>query len=270
MEDQANWLDALEQQLLRAVASPPPDLPAFLDDWLRELRSVPFSVDPVRRIRLLIDVAGQYYLHGQKVFNAVEPIALAIMLAEQNGETAHLRRALSIQGLVLNATRNTPDALRSLMQALDIAEGSGDNVGVAAVWGNIAVTLLDATLYTDARVTYERADAMAASIAEGEGPGINLRCRALHGAAVCSLYLHEYLQGVDACEDALALVREPKDREQELVRALTEATYAQLLLALNRSDEAAAHATVAREMAARSGAARAKISAATVSGLVDV
>jgi tetratricopeptide (TPR) repeat protein len=168
MEDQATRLDALEQQLLSAVASPPPDLPAFLDDWLRELRSVPFSVDPVRRIRLLIDVAGQYYLHGQKVFNAVEPIALAIMLAEQNGETAHLRRALSIQGLVLNATRNTPDALRSLMQALDIAEGSGDNVGVAAVWGNIAVTLLDATLYTDARVSYERADAMAAAI-EGEG-----------------------------------------------------------------------------------------------------
>jgi putative two-component system response regulator len=77
-------------------------------------------------------------------------------------------------------------------------------------------------------------------------------------------------QGVDACERALALLHEPKDREQELVRALTEATYAQLLLALNRSDEAAAHATVAREMAARSGAARAKIAAATVSGLVEV
>jgi len=46
----------------------------------------------------LIDAASQYYLHGQKVFNAVEPIALAAMLAEQHGEDAQLRRALSIQG----------------------------------------------------------------------------------------------------------------------------------------------------------------------------
>jgi putative two-component system response regulator len=82
--------------------------------------------------------------------------------------------------------------------------------------------------------------------------------------------LHEYLQGVDACNEALELLSEPRDREQELLRALVEATFAQLLLALNQSDDAAKHATLAREMAARSGAARAKISAATVSGLVEV
>ena len=84
---------------------------------------VPFAASPKRRVALLIDAAGQYYLHGQKVFNAVEPIALAVMLAEQQGDQAQLRRALSIQGLILTATRNTPDALRSLMQALDMAEG---------------------------------------------------------------------------------------------------------------------------------------------------
>jgi putative two-component system response regulator len=82
--------------------------------------------------------------------------------------------------------------------------------------------------------------------------------------------LNEYLQGVEASEEALALLREPKDREQEQVRALIEATYAQLLLALNRVDDAAAHAKIAREMAVRSGAARAKITAATMSGLVEV
>jgi len=60
------------------------------------------------------------------VFNAVEPIALAVMLAEQEGEQAQLRRALSTQGLILTATRNTPDALRSLLRALELAEGMGD------------------------------------------------------------------------------------------------------------------------------------------------
>jgi putative two-component system response regulator len=269
MDDYEAQLDALETELRRNIAAPPIDLPAFLEDWLRRLRSIPFSTLPARRIALLIDAAFQYYLHGQRVFNAVEPIALAVMLAEQQAEQVLLRRALSTQGLVLTATRNIPDALRSLLRALDIAEAGGDDVGVAAVWGNIAVTFLEATLYTDARVSYERAAALAAAIAE-EGPRVTLRARVLHGAAVCSLYLHEYLQGVEACEEALSLLVEPRDREHELLRALLEATYAQLLLALNRSEDAAKHAALAREMAARSGAARAKISAATVSGLVEV
>ena len=72
-------------------------------------------------------------------------------------------------------------------------------------------------------------------------------------AALCGLYLHEYLQGVDAVRERSNCLRDPKDREQEQVRALVEATYAQLLLALNRIEDAAKHAAIAREMAARSG-----------------
>jgi putative two-component system response regulator len=269
MDDFEAQLDSLDQELRRNISTPPADLPAFLDDWLRRLRAVPFTVAPARRVALLIDAASHYYLHGQKVFNAVEPIALAVMLAEQHGELSQQRRALSVQGLVLTATRNTPDALRSLSQALDLAEKMDDRSGIAAAWVNIAIAFFEATLYTDARVCFERAGAMATTIPD-ERPSQYLRSRALHGAAMCGLYLHEYLQGIDACEEAVTLLREPKDREQEQVRALIEATYAQLLLALNRSDEAAMHAATAREMAVRSGAARAKISAATVSGLVEV
>ncbi len=269
MEDYEAQLEALEQELRRNTATPPADLPAFLDDWLKRLRAIPFSVAPKKRAGLLVEAAVQYYLHGQQVFNAVEPIALGIMLAEQIGDQQQLRRGLSVQGLILTATRNTPDALRSLLRALDLAEALEDRTGIASVWVNIAATFLDATLYVDARVCFERANAAAASIEE-LAPSATLRCRALHGASMCALYLHEYLQGVDACEEALALLREPKDREQEQARALVESTYVQLLLALNRVEEASQHAVVAREMAARSGAARAKISAATVSGLVDV
>ena len=218
---------------------------------------------------LLSDAASQYYFHGQRVFNAVEPIALAVMLAEQQNEQALLRRALSIQGLVLTATRNTPDALRSLMRALDIAEATSDGRGIAAAWLNISVTFQEATLYNDARVCFERASATSKEI-DDNALRASLRARALHGSAVSSLYLHEYLQGVEACEEAQELLRDPKDRENELVRALLEATYAQLLLALNRTDDAATHAAIARDMALKSGAPRAKISAATVSGLVDV
>jgi putative two-component system response regulator len=144
-----------------------------------------------------------------------------------------------------------------------------DRQGIAAAWVNIAITFFEATLYTDARVCFERAETLAISVPD-KHTSENLRSRALHGAAMCGLYLHEYLQGVDACEQALNLLREPKDREQEQVCALIEATYAQLLLALNRVEDAAVHAAVAREMAAKSGAVRARISAATISGLVEV
>jgi putative two-component system response regulator len=269
MDDYEAQLDALEQEFQRNIATPPPDLPMFLDGWLARLRAVPFSVVPKRRVGLLIDAAFQYYLHGQKIFNAVEPIALAVMLAEQSSEQAQLRRALSIQGLILTATRNTPDALRSLLQALDIAESLRDPLGIAVTWINIAATFLDATLYADARVCFERANAMATAVPNEVQSG-QVRCRALHGSAACALYLHEHLQGIAACDEAIALLMEPKDREQEQLRALLEATRAQLLLALDRVDAAAEHAATARDMASRSGAARAKISAATVSGLVEV
>lgn len=269
MDELDTQLDALEQELRRNIASPPADLPGFLDDWLKRLREFPLSFSSKQRVTLLTDAAWQYYLHGQKVFNAVEPIALAVMLSEQLRELGLQRRALSIQGLVLTATRNTPDALRSLSQALDLAETMGDSPGVAAAWINIAVTFFEATLYTDARVCYERASAISAAISD-ERQSASLRSRALHGVSMCAIYLHEYLQGVDACEQALNMLREPKDREQEQVCALIEAAYAQLLLALNRVEDAAAHAAVAREMAAKSGAVRAKISAATISGLVEV
>jgi putative two-component system response regulator len=191
------------------------------------------------------------------------------MLAEQEGETGLLRRGLSIQGLILSATRNTPDALKSLARALDIAESSGDGIGIAAVWGNIAATFLDATLFADARATFDRADAMALEVAD-DAPRLSLRCRALHGLAICALYLHEYLRGISACEEAVELLQAPRDREQEQVRALVESTYAQLLLALNRTEMASERAAIARDMAVKSGAARARISAATVSGLVEV
>ena len=269
MDQYDSQLATLEAELRQNIASPPADVPAFLDGWLKRLRAVPFGDSPQRRIVLLIDAAWQYYLHGQKVFNAVEPIALAVMLAEQAGDTAQLRRALSNQGLILAATRNTPDALKSLMRALDTAENLADRLGVTAAWLNIAITFFDATLYMDARVCYERVDQMSDEI-DDETRRVQLRSRALHGAALCGLYLHEYLHAADACLEALKLLIEPRDREQEQSRALIEATYAQILLAINRLDDAAEHAVIAREMAARSGAARAKIAAATVSGLVEV
>ncbi len=192
------------------------------------------------------------------------------MLAEQEGEQAQLRRALSIQGLILTATRNTPDALRSLLRALELAERMEDIPGVAAAWVNIAVTFFDATLYNDARVCYERGAMTASSIdrsgAERHDPSAG-RCTAPRSAiSTCTSTCPASMRAKRRCSSS----RTRRTASRSRCRALIEATYAQLLLALHRTEDAAAHAAVAREMAAKSGAARAKIAAATVSGLVEV
>jgi len=75
--------------------------------------------------------------------------------------------------------------------------------------GNIAVAFLEATLYSDAGVCYERAGRDGRQDRDSD-LSATLRTRALHGLASCGLYLHEYLRGVTACEEAIALLKEPR------------------------------------------------------------
>ena len=126
MEQHEEELSRIEEDLRRNLSAPVPDTPAYVDDCLKRLRSVPYSVSPKRRISVLIDAASQYYFHGQKVFSAVEPIALAVMLADQAGEKQLLRKALNGQGLILSATNNPADSIKSLLRSLDIAEELGE------------------------------------------------------------------------------------------------------------------------------------------------
>ena len=253
-------LSGIEADLGANQSAPVPDTPAFLDDCLRRLRAVPVSVSPARRIGLLTDIAWQYYIHGQKVFSAIEPIALAVMLAEQEGFKPLLRRALSIQGVILGATAATTDALDSLLRSLDLAEEIGDPLAVAAAWLNIGQALFEATLYNDARIAFERAVSAASDLADSP-IARSMAARALQASALSSLRLKEYLRGRDAIEDAIALLDDPKDREQEQARVLAEGTYVRLLLETNRLEEAAARVELAIPFAERSKSVRAGLAA---------
>ena len=149
------------------------------------------------------------------------------MFAGQQADYALLRRALSIQGLILAATRNTPDALLGLMEALDTAESLGDQRGrFAAAWLNMGITFFDAALFPDARVCY--VSVRQVSVVFGvDNRWLQLRSRALLGAALCGL-ANEYLQGVDACSEGavelLARACRIASRRRPPGRS-TEATY---------------------------------------------
>ena len=264
-----NQLSGIETDLRANQSAPAPDTPAFLDECLQRLRAVPVSVSPARRIAVLIDVAWQYYVHGQKVFSAIEPIAMAVMLAEQEGLKPLLRRALSVQGLILGATAATTDALDSLLRSLDLAKEVGDPLAVVAAWLNIGQAFLEATLYNDARIAFERAVSAAEGLADSP-IARSFAARALQASALSSLRLKEYVRGRDAIEDAIALLDDPKDREQEQARVLAEGTYVRLLLETNRLEEAAARVELAIPFAERSKSVRAELAAAIMRALVEV
>lgn len=262
-------LAAVERDVKANLSAPAADTPAFLEDCLRRLRPIPFDVESPRRVSCLIDIAWQYFHHGQRVFSAVEPIAMAVMFARQIGSEPLLRRALSIQGLVLTATNNRTDALRALIEALELGEKLGDPMAVSAAWINMGITYYEATLFNDARECNDRGVAIVYGLPDSPLTR-SFAARGLHGSALCSLYLHEYLKGIETSEEAVDLLREPQDREEEAARALAEATYTQLLLATNQVNKAAERAAIAQTMAERSKSVRAVITATTVQGLVEV
>ena len=269
MEPYEEDLAAIEADLRRNLSVPAPDTPSFVDNCLQRLREVPVSASPPRRIAVLIDAASQYYMHGQRVFSAVEPIALAVMLADQENLKPLLRRALSVQGLILGATNATTDALDSLLRSLDLAEEIGDPLAVVAAWLNIGQAFLEATLYNDARIAFERAVSNASELADSP-MARSMAAKALQGSALSSLRLKEFLRGLDAIQDAIALLDQPEDRDQEQARVLAEGTYVRLLLETNRVDEAAARVEHATPFAERSKSVRSNLAVATMRALVEV
>jgi tetratricopeptide (TPR) repeat protein len=216
---------------------------------------------------LLTNIAAQFYNHGEKVPYGLEPITLAVVLAEQHGRKSELRRALSIQGLILETMGNTRAAIQSLGRALSLAEELADPLGVVAAWVNMGVVLFDGTLYSDALPMYSK----ALAIAERAGQYPNEEIRSLLGIANCHLQLHSIEEGIAACERGLALsALVASTPESEQVASIFEAIYARLLLEANRPTDALAYAVRAVDLAERSGTHRAINYARMVRGLVDV
>jgi putative two-component system response regulator len=265
-DPQCEELELIEREVKANLATPRPDTVAFLNDVLRRLRLIPFGVEPQRRVNCLLDVAWQFYLQGQDTFSGVEPAAIAVMLARDAGDKPLLRRALSVQAVILYSTSNPGDALTLLSEALEIAEFLDDQTGKAAVWNNLGSAFYEAALYADARDCYER----ATQLATGSPALRQLKAMAMANVAMCCLHMQEYEAGLDSIRDAIALRDVVESPTELLARVFTEGTYTRLLLAMGRVPEAAERAQIAKELAAKTKSVRADVSAACSEGLVEV
>ena len=92
-------LAQLESELKSNLTSPRPDTLNFLSDALARLREIPFSIDRAKRVECFLIIAQQFHHHGQSVFSAVEPAALAVMVADDLADPALRREALTFQDL---------------------------------------------------------------------------------------------------------------------------------------------------------------------------
>ncbi|MDQ3188506.1 MAG: HD domain-containing protein [Pseudomonadota bacterium] len=259
-------LEDLEREIKANLAAPSVETDAFLNDALKRLRSIPFSVDPKRRVNCLIDIASQFYHQGQNAFGGVEPAALAVMLASDSNDEALLRRALTLQAVILVATNNPGDAITALAKALEIAERIGDEIGKVAVWINLGTAFYEAALYADARDCGERAIRLATGSARLRA----LKTVALANVALYCMHMQEYEGGLNSIRDAASLEYTPNTPAEMLNRVFGEGTYTRLLLAVGRVAEASERAQIAKELAAKAKSVRADISAACSEGLVEV
>ncbi len=190
----------LEQQLQSNLVSPRADTASFLNQALEDLRAIPFSIAPARRVNCLLSIAQQFCHQGQSVFSGVEPAALAVMVVSDLGDASLQRKALTFQGIILSQTNNPGDALLSLADALRLAEGLNDAVAVAAVWNSLGGAFYEAALYLDALECYERASAVAAEIRDLA----NVRAWATANAALCCLHTHQHQKGIEKIRTAIA------------------------------------------------------------------
>jgi len=259
-------LEALEREIKANLAAPHADTLTLLSHALKRLREIPLRVDPKRRVNCLIDIASQFYHQGQNTFNGVEPAALAVMLARDSDDRPLLRRALTLQGVILHSTNNPGDSITILAEALEIAEEIGDEVGKVVVWVNLGSAFYEAALYADARDCAER----ATRLATGSTALRAFKAVALANVALYCMHMQEYEAGLNSVRDALGLGHTPEKPAEILVRVITEGVYTRLLLALGRLGEASERAQIARELSPRAKSVRADISAACSEGLVEV
>lgn len=259
-------LEVLESEIKASLTAPRADTLQFLGDALKRLRTIPFNVEPIKRINCLLDIASLFYHQGQSTFSAVEPVALAVMLSRDAGDKALLRKALTIQGVILQATNNPGDAIAALSEALEIAEEIADDTGRAVVWNNLGGAFYEAALYGDARDCWER----AVQLATGSSQLRAFKAIALSNVALTCLHMQEFSTGLEHIRDSLSLTPIPASVSEMLTRVVAEGTHTRLLLALGRVAEASERAQIAKELAVKAKSVRADVSAACSEGLVEV
>lgn len=261
----ATKLQAIAVSLKQQLSMPGDESLVAVASAHMELKRLPADYASEARVECLLDVAQFFYVSGRTILG-VEPAAGAVQLARQLAEPELLRRALTINGVLLADTGNLPGAIECHAEALELAIATSRLVSQGAVWINLGTALVQGAQFPEAIQCFER----ALQLSEIE-PGLaKTRGSALNNIAVTCLFVEDYARGLDAAKQAVSESDNPQTALELLTRVQMESTYSQLLLEVDNLEAARERCLAAKDFAARSRSQRAELSAAIAEGICEV
>lgn len=249
----------LEAELKAVTETPPPDWSAFAEETLKRFSAFPANFQVQARISVLVSLATNLYLDGRAMRQAREAIVAAVALAEQGGDLSSLRRALSVQGLILSSSRQFAAALTCLARARALAESLHDVAATAAAWVNTGIVFEEAVLVGESMDCFRTV--IDSYLRQPDARLEGVTSVAYQGLAIGHLYFHQYRDALEAIGHAIPLVTSLSARETHLKAALMLATQVQAQLGLKRLDDAENSARECMRRAEASSTKRAEIGA---------
>ena len=255
-------LDKLVEHLRDAPLSGPGS--EIFDLAAEALATLPAELATASRAMCLLLITRQRVSAGRP-FTGVEPALEAVAIAERVGEPVLLAKALKLLGCSYEETGNYLDAISALAKGLSVARAAGDSQQEAEILINLGIAYQYARQFSSAVPCYER----AAEVADAAGASPVGRALPRTNLAFASLHLRDFARGLDAAEQAIAILGEPRDEEDRRARVMTEFYYTKLLLEVRNVAVATERAKLAKVHAAGAGAL-AELYAEMAQGLCEV
>jgi HD-GYP domain-containing protein (c-di-GMP phosphodiesterase class II) len=196
-------------------------------------------------IRINFCITRHRFSNGD-AFTAIASALRAMAIARTVKDGSLLAKAANNLGSMYMETANFPDAVSALGTALEAARSHQNHTLEAAALSNLGLAHQHAGHFAEAIPCFEAA--VQASEFDGE-TGANVRAISLANVGLASIHLRDYARGIDALEQAIELLHDPRDANENFLRASAEFYLTRILLEVRNLDSARAHADLAREFA---------------------
>ena len=257
----------LSSQLGPQLDSPSSSSSANFESALQELEGIPESDASVELVDCLVAIAQYFYLTNIAA-KGLHAATRALDYSRALGNKHLIRRALSVKGVMLSETGNTPGAIEVYAEAIKLARTLNDASIEAPVWVNLGTALSACAQYGDAMECFVRAETLARS-ADPKHAAANAATEgmALANISNCALHLRDVRRGIRAARRAIELNPDPSTAQDCFIRVIAESNYSRLLLDIGELTHAAEHCESARTYANRFPTPRSEYTASVTSGL---
>ena len=255
----------IDRELGDALAAPAAASQPQIDEAQRALRAL-IAEHACAQLGEALYKLGHLCFMRSRTNDGLAAVADAEAVARRIGELPLLRKVLTIRGVFLMETANTPQATRCLSEALDLAQAQADLRGECAVWNNLGALLMQSSLTAEAVACFERVLLLAAA----DPQLADARARALANAALAAYFERDLGRGYRLCRQGIDELADPQRPADLYTRTVLEATFARVLSALGDARSAREHAAAARNFADRCQMPRAELAAELALGLVEV